>query len=32
MERGWGAVILTDGILATIQWIGLSRGWLDIAD
>lgn len=31
MERGWLAVILTDALLASIQWMGLSRGWLNIA-
>lgn len=31
MERGWMAVLLTDGILAAFQWIGLARNWLDAA-
>ena len=29
MEHGWLAVILTDATLASIQWTGLARGWLD---
>jgi hypothetical protein len=32
MEPGWLAVAFTDAILATIQWIGLSRQWLRVAD
>jgi len=32
MEHGWVAVILTDGILAAVQWIGLWRGSLQFAE
>ena len=32
IERGWFAVVLTDGILALIQWVGLARGWLRLAE
>lgn len=32
MEPGWVAVALTDACLATVQWIGLSRQWLRVAD
>jgi hypothetical protein len=28
MEQGWVTVVATDGILAAVQWIGLSRRWL----
>jgi hypothetical protein len=31
MERAWLAVAVFDGTLALIQWIGLTRGWLDFA-
>lgn len=29
MEFAWATVALTDGALATMQWIGLKRGWLE---
>jgi hypothetical protein len=29
MEKTWLIVAATDGALATFQWIGLKRGWLD---
>lgn len=32
MERGWLAVVATDAFLASIQWAGLSRNWLNFAD
>ena len=32
MERAWLAVAVTDGTLALIQWIGLSKGWLNFED
>ena len=32
MEPAWIAVALTDGIFAAIQWVGLRRNWLVIAD
>lgn len=32
MERAWAAVALTDGVLAALQWTGLSLGWLDFKD
>jgi len=28
MESAWITVALTDGVLATAQWIGLAKGWL----
>ncbi len=32
MERAWIAVVLTDAALAAMQWLGLSRNWLRLAD
>jgi hypothetical protein len=32
MESTWITVSLSDGVLAIIQWFGLSRGWLNVAD
>lgn len=32
MEGGWIGVVATDAILAAVQWIGLSGGWLQRAD
>jgi hypothetical protein len=32
METAWLTVALTDGALATVQWIGLKRGWLNFKD
>jgi hypothetical protein len=32
LEPAWVLVALTDGSLAVVQWIGLSRGWLARAD
>jgi hypothetical protein len=31
MERAWLTVAIFDGTLALIQWIGLTKGWLDFA-
>lgn len=31
MEAAWLAVAIFDGTLALVQWIGLSRGWLNFA-
>jgi hypothetical protein len=31
MEAGWLTVAIVDGALALVQWIGLSRGWLNFA-
>lgn len=28
MESAWLTVAFTDGVLATLQWIGLAKGWL----
>jgi H+/Cl- antiporter ClcA len=32
MELGWIGVVLTDAVFATVQWFGISRGWLRLAD
>jgi cytochrome c oxidase cbb3-type subunit 1 len=32
MEPVWIMVAITDGLLAAIQWLGLSRGWLSHAE
>lgn len=32
MEPAWLAVALTDGTFATIQWIGLRRNWIALAE
>ena len=32
LERGWLTVAATDAILASVQWAGLSRNWLNFAD
>lgn len=32
MEPVWITVAITDGLLAAIQWLGLSRGWLSHAE
>lgn len=31
MEIAWVTVAVTDGALASAQWLGLSRGWFDHA-
>jgi hypothetical protein len=31
LERRWISVALSDGAFATIQWIGLRKGWLERA-
>jgi hypothetical protein len=31
MERAWITVAITDGALAAFQWIGLGKGWLNVA-
>jgi hypothetical protein len=28
MEAAWLTVAFTDGVLATVQWLGLAKGWL----
>lgn len=32
LEFVWITVAVTDGVLATIQWTGLRRGWLNFAN
>lgn len=32
MEAAWIMVALTDGVLASVQWTGLARGWLQHAE
>ena len=32
MELAWMSVAVTDGALASIQWFGLTQGWLTRAD
>jgi hypothetical protein len=32
LERGWLTVAATDAFLASVQWAGLSRNWLNFAD
>lgn len=28
LDRGWATVAITDAIVATVQWVGLKRGWI----
>lgn len=32
MEPAWMTVAISDGVLAAVQWLGLSRGWLHFAE
>jgi hypothetical protein len=32
MERAWITVAVVDATFATVQWLGLGRGWLKLAD